>query len=254
MSIDREEEGEGLAEKVVFKLKDEQMWREFNAIGNEMIITKNGRCLFPLLRFQVQLLPNASLGEEEMRVGYKVYVTMQPVDTFKWKFVSGRWRSTGHLSIGSGISEVKVPAIGSPMTLGELLSKDEVSFSKVKLTNNPKKSNERNQILLFSFRHYCPVVILENIKTNSIDGWPIREAQFIAVTHYQNPKICELKKNFNPHAKGFLTQQISSEPSEGDNDRNNIPGYENIILDGKDYAAVYLLNSLKMKLSKICGE
>ena len=66
MTVDRDPNSENVSINLRFKLKDQQMWDDFNAIGNEMIITKNGRCLFPLLRFSVEFAHSeASYLDEE---------------------------------------------------------------------------------------------------------------------------------------------------------------------------------------------
>jgi T-box protein 19 len=252
MTVDFEQPSE-LITCAVFKLKDESVWREFNAIGNEMIITKNGRCLFPLLRFSVEFPFRDCKKDQLLQTVYNISLDIQTVDDFKWKFIGGRWRSVGQFPKSTNTSKIpsnKVPAFGSPMTLAEMIEKCEISFSKAKLTNSQCRTKEPNRILLTSFRRYIPVVIFENANTGFFHNWSIREAQFIAVTHYQNPRICELKKTLNPHAKGFLNQQLPSDALEDDLDEPLIEeSYENTILDGKDFIAVFLLNSLKTRFN-----
>ena len=41
-----------------------------------------------------------------------------------------------------------------------------------------------------------------------------QQTQFIAVTHYQNERITALKKNYNPHAKGYGPTLLVSHPAQ----------------------------------------
>lgn len=244
-----------LQEYLKFKLKEDTLWCEFFQVGNEMIITKNGRCLFPLLRFAVELKKEAE--ESLLREMFYVSIVMQPLDNCRWKFVGGKWRTMGN---GGELCDEKsdrylksVQASGSPMTLRNLVTR-ELSFAKLKLTNNQSKAHEPNHIMLTSFRYYQPNIILQRVtgdmrRADEIVGrWPVEKAEFIAVTHYQNPRICDMKKSFNPHAKGFLN--VSSELStEASSEADSQQQIEKVPLDGKDYTAVFLLNSLRNKLS-----
>lgn len=221
-------------------------------MGNEMIITKNGRCLFPLLRFLVDLNKEAEEGLlEEM---FYVSIVMQPLDNGRWKYVGGKWRTMGstcELSDKNDRYLKSVQAVGSPMTLGNLISR-ELSFAKLKLTNSQTKAHETNHILMSSFRYYQPNIIIQRVTGDKrrademVGRWPVPQAEFIAVTHYQNPRICDMKKSFNPHAKGFLN--ASSELSAEGSSESESQQIDKVVLDGKDYTAVFLLNSLKNKL------
>lgn len=245
-----------LQECLRFKLKDEKMWNEFYRVGNEMIITKNGRCLFPLLLIHAFIAGDTDLDLDEL---FYISIVLQPLDNMRWKFVSGKWRPIGGydepvINEKSERFYKSVQAIGSPMSLKNILAK-EISFAKLKLSNCSNKLQEPNHLILSSFRCYQPSIILQRVtgekrKCNQIAGrWIIKEAQFIAVTHYQNPKICDMKKSFNPHAKGFLN--LSSELSnENSSDTDERDSFENVVLDGRDYTAVFLLNSLANKLAK----
>lgn len=242
-----------LQEYLRFKLKEESLWREFFQVGNEMIITKNGRCLFPLLRFGVELKKEAD--EALLREMFYVSIVMQPLDNCRWKFVGGKWRtlgSNGDLNEKGDRYLKSVQATGSPMSLRALVSR-ELSFAKLKLTNSQSKMHESNHIMLTSFRYYQPNIILQRVigdkrRADEIVGrWPIEAAEFIAVTHYQNPRICDMKKSFNPHAKGFLN--ASSELSNDGSSEADTQQAERVPLDGKDYTAVFLLNSLRNKLT-----
>ncbi|CAG8457453.1 2434_t:CDS:1 [Racocetra fulgida] len=103
-----------------------------------------------------------------------------------------------------------------------------VNFPKIKLTNRPchnqlkskKRGRPRNSgsnnvsslpdghFCLTSFHKYQPRVKMVKHATNINDNdqeivTSFEETTFIAVTHYQNDAVNSLKKNYNPHAKGF---------------------------------------------------
>eukprot|EP00833_Pecoramyces_ruminatium_P001027 jgi/Orpsp1_1/1175059/evm.model.c7180000052478.1 len=62
-----------------------------------------------------------------------------------------------------------------------------------------------NHFYLSSFFMYEPCLYLirhENDK-KYVSTIKFKETKFLAVTHYQNEKVNQLKKNYNPHAKGF---------------------------------------------------
>ncbi|CAG8547704.1 6589_t:CDS:1 [Acaulospora morrowiae] len=103
-----------------------------------------------------------------------------------------------------------------------------VFFPKIKLTNRPRhnlssykprkrvsRANGENEpydlpdghFRLTSFHKYQPrVKMIKHSSTSRDDRESILtfdETIFIAVTHYQNDAVNTLKKNHNPHAKGF---------------------------------------------------
>src|SRR4051794_15321870 len=112
-----------------------------------------------------------------------------------------------------------------------------VSFPKIKLTNrlrpspSPPKAKKRRQcdsvintnsslptghFYLTSFHKYLPRIkmIKHTVNEDREDFFTFEETTFIAVTHYQNEAVNILKKNNNPHAKGFIKDQNDSYNSE----------------------------------------
>uniref|UniRef100_A0A8C3SRZ9 T-box domain-containing protein n=1 Tax=Chelydra serpentina TaxID=8475 RepID=A0A8C3SRZ9_CHESE len=100
----------------------------------------------------------------------------------------------------------------SPNT-GAHWMRQEVSFGKLKLTNNKGASNNITQmIVLQSLHKYQPRLHVTEVKEGEGDeAYPsgntqtfiFPETQFIAVTAYQNADITQLKIDHNPFAKGF---------------------------------------------------
>ena len=83
--------------------------------------------------------------------------------------------------------------------------RNEVIFSKIKLTNN--KKNPDSHMLLNSMHKYLPrlhIVEVNDLKENeNVQTFMFPETKFIAVTAYQNTDVTQLKIDNNPFAKGF---------------------------------------------------
>jgi len=68
-------------------LEDADLWKKFNSVVNEMIITKSGRCLFPILRFQPINL--------EPKVQYSFAIDILQASPYKYKYREKKWISGG---------------------------------------------------------------------------------------------------------------------------------------------------------------
>ncbi|XP_059175688.1 T-box transcription factor T homolog 1-like [Physella acuta] len=175
-------------------LEDRELWEKFKEFTNEMIVTKNGRRMFPVFRASVSGLdPNAM---------YTLLLDFIQVDSHRWKYVNGDW-------VPGGKAEPAAPSCvyihpDSP-NFGAHWMKEPVNFSKVKLTN---KLNGGGQIMLNSLHKYEPrlhvVKVNSRTQKKTILTFSFPETQFIAVTAYQNEEITALKIKHNPFAKAFL--------------------------------------------------
>ena len=173
-------------------LTNSDLWQKFNECTTEMIITKQGRRMFPTLQFSVTgLIPNKK---------YNVFVDNIMVDKKQWKFQAGKWIS---VETNEKLEECTRAYIhpDSPQT-GSFWIENEIIFSKLKLTNN--KQNNSGQVILNSMHRYLPRVLIKDADDNSvISTHYFDETEFIAVTAYQNTDITQLKIDNNPFAKGF---------------------------------------------------
>jgi hypothetical protein len=177
-------------------LCNRDLWVKFHSHTTEMIITKQGRRMFPTLQF--------SLTGLDSQRHYNVFVDMVLADPHHWKFQNGKWTTCGQAE--------QLPPNGrvylhpdSPNT-GAHWMKQDIIFSKLKLTNN--KTCDQGYIVLNSMHKYQPRIhVIEvgggpheqkNLQTHSFP-----ETTFIAVTAYQNTDITQLKIDHNPFAKGF---------------------------------------------------
>ncbi|XP_031836750.1 T-domain transcriptional activator brachyenteron isoform X1 [Nomia melanderi] len=174
-------------------LEDRDLWTKFQCLTNEMIVTKNGRRMFPVVKVVARGL--------EPKAMYTLLLEFVQVDPHRWKYVNGEW-------VPGGKAEVAPP---NPIYIhpespnfGSHWMKEAVSFAKVKLTN---KSNGNGQIMLNSLHKYEPrvhLVRVDAVEQRTVLTYRYPETQFIAVTAYQNEEVTNLKIKYNPFAKAFL--------------------------------------------------
>ncbi|XP_053680168.1 T-related protein [Anopheles nili] len=187
--------GAGDRNSLAVTLDDRDLWLRFQNLTNEMIVTKNGRRMFPVVKVTATGLDPTAM--------YTVLLEFSQVDSHRWKYVNGEW-------VAGGKAEAPPP---NPVyvhpespNFGQHWMKEPISFAKVKLTN---KTNGNGQIMLNSLHKYEPRVHLVQVVSDARDQrnvhtYPFPETQFIAVTAYQNEEVTSLKIKYNPFAKAFL--------------------------------------------------
>ncbi|XP_030627790.1 T-box transcription factor T isoform X2 [Chanos chanos] len=193
------EKGDPTERDLKVSLDEIELWQKFKELTNEMIVTKNGRRMFPVLKVNVSGLdPNAM---------YSFLLDFVAADNHRWKYVNGEW-------VPGGKPEPQAPSCvyihpDSP-NFGAHWMKAPVSFSKVKLTN---KLNGGGQIMLNSLHKYEPRIHIVRVggPQRMITSHSFPETQFIAVTAYQNEEITALKIKYNPFAKAFLDAKERSD-------------------------------------------
>ncbi|XP_024140134.1 T-box transcription factor TBX21 [Oryzias melastigma] len=184
-------------------LNNYPLWAKFHKFQTEMIITKQGRRMFPFLSFNISVLdPSAH---------YNVYVDVVLADQHHWRYQGGKWVQCGKAE-GNMPGNRMYMHPDSPNT-GAHWMRQEVSFSKLKLTNNKGSTNNTAQmIVLQSLHKYQPRLHIVEVKEDGSEDpflsskaqtFVFPETQFIAVTAYQNADITQLKIDHNPFAKGF---------------------------------------------------
>ncbi|KAL3280966.1 hypothetical protein HHI36_004191 [Cryptolaemus montrouzieri] len=177
---------------LVINLEDRDLWLRFQCYTNEMIVTKNGRRMFPIVK-----ISTSGLDPKAM---YTVLLEFVQMDPHRWKYVNGEWVPGGKAEVAPPNAIYIHPE--SP-NFGAHWMKESISFAKVKLTN---KSNGNGQIMLNSLHKYEPRVHLVKVgaEPRRVLTFPFPETQFIAVTAYQNEEVTSLKIKYNPFAKAFL--------------------------------------------------
>ncbi|CAJ0945430.1 unnamed protein product [Ranitomeya imitator] len=185
------EKGDPTERELKVSLEDQELWLRFKELTNEMIVTKNGRRMFPVLKVNVSGLdPNAM---------YTFLLDFVSADNHRWKYVNGEW-------VPGGKPEPQAPSCvyihpDSP-NFGAHWMKDSVSFSKVKLTN---KMNGGGQIMLNSLHKYEPRIHIVRVggPQRMIKSHSFPETQFIAVTAYQNEEVYNLENISYPSTNTF---------------------------------------------------
>ncbi|XP_061772225.1 eomesodermin homolog b [Nerophis ophidion] len=179
------------------------LWLKFHRHQTEMIITKQGRRMFPFLSFNIAGL--------SLTAHYNVFVEVALADPNHWRFQGGKWVTCGKADNSSQGNKVYIHP-ESPNT-GAHWMRQEISFSKLKLTNNKGTNHNISQmIVLQSLHKYQPRLHIVEVTEDSVEdvntdpktqSFTFPETQFIAVTAYQNTDITQLKIDHNPFAKGF---------------------------------------------------
>uniref|UniRef100_A0A8D0HGF4 T-box domain-containing protein n=1 Tax=Sphenodon punctatus TaxID=8508 RepID=A0A8D0HGF4_SPHPU len=226
------EEGDASKREMKAILEEKELWSSFEELTNEMIVTKSGRRMFPVLKVRVSGLdPNAM---------YSILLDFVAADRNRWKYVNGEW-------IPGGKPEPQSPSCvyihpESP-NFGAHWMKATIAFSKVKLSN---KMNGGGQILLNSLHKYEPRVHIVKVggPQKMISSFAFPETKFIAVTAYQNEEITTLKIKHNPFAKAFLdakeSQGLVFSPSPGSNQlgrRGKYPPVSSTSFDSPDHSS-----------------
>ncbi|XP_008111641.2 T-box transcription factor TBX21 [Anolis carolinensis] len=189
--------------KVQVVLNNYPLWAKFHKHQTEMIITKQGRRMFPFLSFNISGLDPVA--------HYSIYVDIILVDQHHWRYQGGKWVQCGKAE-GNMPGNRTYMHPDSPNT-GAHWMRQEISFGKLKLTNNKGASNNVTQmVVLQSLHKYQPRLHVTEAKPGELDeahpsictqSFTFPETQFIAVTAYQNADITQLKIDHNPFAKGF---------------------------------------------------
>lgn len=169
------------------RLEDISLWKTFHSQVNEMIVTKSGRRMFPVVRLSIDGL--------EPRAMYTIALEFVQRETHRWKYVNGEWVPGGKSEPSSKNSLYTHP--DSP-NFGAHWMQEPISFSKAKLTN--KSSNQKGQVVLNSLHKYDPKVHIIRVadkpyKCAKIDTFEFPETQFIAVTAYQNENVSFFSRN-----------------------------------------------------------
>nr|XP_057907246.1 T-box transcription factor TBX19 isoform X2 [Doryrhamphus excisus] len=208
------EKGDPTERGLQVTLEDAELWRKFQQITNEMIVTKNGRRMFPVLKVSVSGLDPSSM--------YSFLLDFMPADGCRWKFVNGEWVPAGRAEVrNEGRSHGGIYIHPDSPNFGAHWMKAAVTFNRVKLTN---KVNGEGQIMLNSLHKYQPHlhIVCVGSQHRLVSNVSFVETQFIAVTAYQNDEITALKIKYNPFAKAFLDAKDRNpgrpglaEPAEG---------------------------------------
>ncbi|XP_038597009.1 LOW QUALITY PROTEIN: MAX gene-associated protein [Tachyglossus aculeatus] len=193
---------------ITVTLDNNSMWNEFYHRSTEMILTKQGRRMFPYCRYWLTGL--------DADLKYILVMDISPVDNHRYKWNGRRWEPSGKAEphvLGRVFIHPESPSTG------QYWMHQPVSFYKLKLTNNTL--DQEGHIILHSMHRYLPRLHLvpadkatEVIQLNGPDvrTFTFPQTEFFAVTAYQNIQITQLKIDYNPFAKGFRDDGLNGRP------------------------------------------
>ncbi|XP_066199840.1 MAX gene-associated protein isoform X7 [Saccopteryx leptura] len=202
---------------ITVTLDNNSMWNEFYHRSTEMVLTKQGRRMFPYCRYWITGL--------DSNMKYILVMDISPVDNHRYKW-NGRWWEPSGKAEPHVLGRVFIHP-ESPST-GHYWMHQPVSFYKLKLTNNTL--DQEGHIILHSMHRYLPRLHLvpaekatEVIQLNGpgVHTFTFPQTEFFAVTAYQNIQITQLKIDYNPFAKGFRDDGLNSKPQRDGKQKNS---------------------------------
>jgi hypothetical protein len=66
-------------------LEEGELWSRFERLTNEMIVTKNGRRMFPVIKVRINGL--------EPTAFYSILLEFKQIEQTRWKYINGEWLS-----------------------------------------------------------------------------------------------------------------------------------------------------------------
>jgi len=68
---------------IMVTLEDGDLWSKFERLTNEMIVTKNGRRMFPVIKIRISGLEPSAF--------YTVVLEFKQIEQTRWKYINGEW-------------------------------------------------------------------------------------------------------------------------------------------------------------------
>ncbi|KAH9508677.1 T-box transcription factor tbx22 [Bulinus truncatus] len=177
----------GSGSTVLVELCHSDLWSSFHRLGTEMIITKSGRRMFPVLKLRV-----SGLARDKM---YSVRLEFAQPDTRKYRYIynNSRWMVSG-----SGDALTSRPCHVNPEgpVSGQALCSQILSFERLKMTNTD--CIKPGQVSLVSMQKFQPQIVIEEVVPGESRSSAARlehyvinftQTSFMAVTAYQNQQV-----------------------------------------------------------------
>lgn len=90
-NLSNRSKGIDMERNLMINLDDRELWCRFQNLTNEMIVTKNGRRMFPVVKISASGLDPAAM--------YTVLLDFVQIDSHRWKYVNGEWVSCTYVII-----------------------------------------------------------------------------------------------------------------------------------------------------------
>ena len=176
-------------------LYQRDIWATFHRETTEMLVTKAGRKMFPVVSISVS-------GLEPSEV-YSIAIDFIP-GPHKYKYDGCKWNVSRDAELHSHQKWYVHP--DSPQLGGDWQRKWGITFHKLKITHNHDHLHHHGYLVLNTMHKFQPrVIIIKSTggteKSCSYHIFP--ETEFMTVTAYQNRQITLMKIEHNPFAKGF---------------------------------------------------
>ncbi|EFO97532.1 hypothetical protein CRE_08573 [Caenorhabditis remanei] len=168
------------------------LWKSCFELNNEMIITADGRRVFPTLEYDIK-------GLDPLKY-YSMYMHFDFIDDVKYRFINGNWTKSPSTE-EKGVLRRVVHHHG--LQLGQNWMDRPLSFDQIRITN--RKSNEQTKgpsfVHLYTQHRYIPVLTIYE-RDQVVHVSKIDYTGFITVTSYHSAALNEFKTNSNPYATG----------------------------------------------------
>ncbi|XP_065186767.1 T-box transcription factor TBX18-like [Sycon ciliatum] len=175
---------------------NEGHWEKFSPETMEMVVTRDGRRLFPRCKFQIRGL-NATDH-------YKFYISLVSADGNRYKYdFRSTWTTVGMADPPVRSSEQLYCHPDSPSTGDAWSRQSTICFDKLKITN--REDDDKGHIFLHTMQKYRARVYVVRVKPNMEEVcwcFDFPKTTFIAVTTYNNDAIRRFKVKNNAFAKG----------------------------------------------------
>ncbi|CAL2034481.1 unnamed protein product [Caenorhabditis brenneri] len=181
-------------------LNNADLWQKFYP-GNEMVVTKAGRKLFPDLEVSIEGLDRDAF--------YTVHLYLERVNNMRYHFNRDKNSGTGEWEEVGPVKDTPVivkKAHNRGGLVGSKWMEAPVSFSQIYITNDPEttqKQTKNDPILVTSMLKYQPIITVKRVYDGYEEEFKMTMTEFMVVTAYQDLKIIELKKANNKYANGF---------------------------------------------------
>ncbi|XP_017538692.1 MAX gene-associated protein isoform X2 [Pygocentrus nattereri] len=185
---------------IIATLENESVWSRFHCLGTEMILTKQGRRMFPCCRFRLSGL--------DLERKYTLVMDIMPLDAFTHKWNGKTWEPA---AVGEPPVRARVCVHPESPAFGHQWMESPVSFYKVKLTCI--STDQDGCVFLYPMHRYQPRLHVVPVDPDSkasttldspnVQTFTFPKTEFYAVTSYQNPQITQLKIDCNPFAMAF---------------------------------------------------
>ncbi|CAD6198470.1 unnamed protein product [Caenorhabditis auriculariae] len=202
-------------EPITATLLTEEMWRECDRLGNEMIVSKSGRSLFPRLCYKLgNMDPNASYS-----IGLSLSLCSERV--FIYSREHENWLETNR----GANQHVASTVWGSAAALkGEDWMKTPLMFS-VHLSNSTEEVAEKT-LPIHSRHMYNPVLTIYRESPQGLLPVSVFEfsfTKFISTTTYQNQNILNFKVANNKYSRGHAIAAMKKLTGSGAIEKKSRP-------------------------------